>query len=78
MATDIQIVSTTFKLNKEAIKEFEPWFKSRLEALGIKVISFSHYNSNSEMYEKDKAYKKLVKRKADITKEISLYINKHT
>jgi ASC-1-like (ASCH) protein len=75
MATDIQIVSTTFELHKDDIVNFEGWFKNEL---GIKVISFGHYNSNSEMYKNDNTYKKLVKRKSDISKEISLYINKHT
>tara|TARA_R110002126_G_C10389047_1_gene494876 strand:- start:256 stop:483 length:228 start_codon:yes stop_codon:yes gene_type:complete len=75
MATEIQIVSTTFELHVDDIENFEPWFKNEL---GIKVLTFGHYNSNSEMYENDRVYKKLVKRKSDITKEISLYINKHT
>ena len=73
--TDTQIVNVTFELHKEDIEKFENWFKNEL---GLNVISFSHYNNNSEMYENDAFYKKLVKKKSEITKEISLHINKNT
>lgn len=73
--TDTQIVSTTFELHKDDITNFEVWFRNEL---GINVKSFSHFNSNSEMYKNDKVYKKLVKKKSEITKEIEIYRNKHS
>ena len=67
-----EIVTITFKMYKSEIEEFEPWFENYYE-----VISFKHYADKPKMYEEDEFYRKILKKKKDLTESIELYRNKN-
>jgi hypothetical protein len=69
---DLEIVNITFKMNRSDIEEFEPWFKHYYE-----VIDFKHSKEVPRMYKEDETYKKMLKKKSNLTKAIEVYKNKN-
>jgi len=68
----MKTINVTLKIDDNELINFDNWLRQQLEVISFKVIA-----DTEQLYEDDKAFKKLVKACKDANTKRDEYINEH-